>query len=408
MKYLIILALLMLIFSCDKTPNAALFDHNSSFEGYVIFEDSTPDSVQADIKVYNEQETILLAETQTNPTGYYLVDRLAEGTYQVKITAENFSIHNFTDLNLQANSSTILDTINLFAPNSSLEGYINFEDAAPDTISANVFLYYQDETNAVASTQTDTIGYFMFDQLFAGLYELRISAENYEDQNITDIELLGHQTTIVDTIDLELIEPIEFKEIVIDGEIDEGWESAYVNENESSWGGNDFQNLYIARDDDNLYLAVSGTFSNGDNTVNIYIDKDYGYGTGINDFSGIQGGGYGDHLRKIVTAPETFGADLAYSGWALSSEVGIVLLEDPEAVDQNIIDEAEISVNTSVIEFSIPFSVLYDNGEIPYGKKIALVAIIGGGGDEYYTNDSIPQPAEGFTGTFTTVFSRSY
>ncbi len=408
MKYLIILALLMLIVSCDKTPNAALFDHNSSFSGYVIFEDSTPDSTQADIEVYNQQETMLLAETQTNLAGYYLVDRLMEGTYQVKITAENFSIHNFTDLNLLADSEAIMDTVTLFAPNSSLEGYVNFEDATPDTVSANVFLYYQDESDAVASTQTDTTGYFMFAQLYAGLYELRISAENYEDQNITDIELLGHQTAIVDTIDLELIEPIEFKEIVIDGEIDDGWEAAYVNENVSGWGGNDFHNLYIARNDDNLYLAVSGSFSSEDNTINIYIDKDYGYGTGINDFSIIQGGGYGDHLRKTVTAPETFGADFAFSGWALSSEVGIVSLEDPEAVDQNIIEEAEISVNTSVIEFSIPFSALYDNGEIPFGNKIALVAIIGGGGDEYYADDSIPQPTGGFTGAFTTVFSRSY
>ena len=80
-----------------------------------------------------------------------------------KITAENFSIHNFTDLILPANSSTILDTVNLFAPNSSLEGYVNFQDASPDTVSANVFLYYQNEVDAVATSQTDTTGFFRFD-----------------------------------------------------------------------------------------------------------------------------------------------------------------------------------------------------------------------------------------------------
>ena len=422
MKYLIILILLVIISSCDKTPNAALFDHNSSLAGYVIFEDSSPDSVQADIQVFNDQETMLLAETQTNPAGYYSVDRLAGGIYQVKITAENFSIHNFTDLILPANSSTILDTVNLFAPNSSLEGYVNFQDASPDTVSANVFLYYQNEVDAVATSQTDTTGFFRFDLLFAGLYELRISADNYEDRNITDIELLGHQTTIIDTIELELIEPMEFKEIVIDGEIDDGWESAYVNDHASSWSeSNNFENLYIARDNENLYIAVDGGFDSGGNTVNIYFDIDYGNGTGTNDFTEIYGGTYGDHLRKNIFPPSNFRADYAFSVWAVSSDIGVVSLEDTENVDQNIID-TDISLNNSVIEIALPFSEIFPNGEYPLGNKIAVIAIIGSAGGGDYTsegcmsNDTIPQQLDieidgnnvATEINFTTVFSRAY
>ena len=295
-----------------------------------------------------------------------------------------------------------------FNHNSSLEGFVRFEQGSPDSITANVQLFFQNETILIAETQTDTTGYYLFQNLSSGVYQINVSAPEFAEYSLSDIELVSNQTTVLDTINLEILLPIEVREIEVDGSVDEGWEAVYENTHVSCWSTtNDFENLYIARDNDSLYIAVSGGFDADGNTVNIYIDKDYGDGTGINDFSTIQGGGYGDHLRKLVYAPETFGADLAFSGWALSSEVGIVSLEDPQSVDQNIIEGANISVNTSVIEFSVPFTELYENGEIPFGKKIALVAIIGGGGDQYFADDTIPQQID-FNGTFMTVFSRAY
>ena len=295
-----------------------------------------------------------------------------------------------------------------FNHNSSLEGSITFEDGTPDSIKADVQAYFQDQTILIAETQTDTTGYFFLGNLSSGEYQLNISATNYSDFSISNVILNQNGKTIIDTINMELIRSIEYREITVDGVIDDGWESVYENTHESSWSTtNDFENLYIARDNDSLYIAVDGGFDSGGNTVNIYIDKDYGEGTGINDFAQIQGEGYGDHLRKNISTPKSFGADIAYTGWALSSEIGIVNLEDFQNVDQHIIEETNISVNSSVIEFAIPFSVLYENGEIPIGHKIALVSIIGGGGDEYFADDTIPQQLE-FTGIFMTVFNRAY
>jgi len=161
-------------------------------------------------------------------------------------------------------------------------------------------------------------------------------------------------------------------------------------------------------DENNLFIAVRGGFDSGGNTVNIYIDKDYGIGTGLNDFSNISGGDYGDHLRKNVITSSEFGADIAFTAWALNFDVGVVSLEDEFNVDLNIIVESKISLNNYVFEFSIPFTVLFENGEIPFGEKIALVAIIGGGADDSYADDTIPQVEGGFTGNFTTVFSSAY
>ena len=205
---------------------------------------------------------------------------------------------------------------------------------------------------------------------------------------------------------------IDNKEISIDGVIDDDWEPIYENTHDSNWNSNndnnDFGNLYFARNNTFLFIAVSGGFSTGENTVNLYIDLDYQNGTGLNDFSSISGGIYGDHLRKEVTTPTDFGADIAFSVWAVAYDEGIVSLEDENNVDQNIIDEANIESNSSVIEFAIPFAAIYPDGEIPFGQSIALVAIIGGDNNVSIADDSIPQPAGAFSGNFTTVIHRAY
>jgi len=291
--------------------------------------------------------------------------------------------------------------------NSSLEGYVTFEEGSTDTLQANVKVFFQDDATLVAETLTLNSGYYLLENLISATYSLHITADSYSDFNVANIQLISNELTVIDTVDLEFVIAMETRTITIDGEIDDDWESSYINDHETNWGPNDFENLYISRDDEKIYLAVSGVFSDADNTVNIYIDKDYGNGTGVNDFSTISGGGYGDHLRKTVTTPESFGADLAFSGWSLSDDIGVVSLEEPGSVDQYLLENTEISVNTSVIEFSIPFNEIFEDGVIPTGGRIALVAVIGGGDDYNFANDTIPQQ-EDFTGTFITVFSRGY
>lgn len=296
-----------------------------------------------------------------------------------------------------------------FNHNSNLRGTVDFEEGTPDTISAAVKVYYSSENLLISETQTTPTGDYQFQNLASGTYNLSFSAPNYEDYSIADIVLEANQDLVVDLVQLKLIKEIEIREIDVDGQIDEGWEPVYINEHASDWGPNNFDNLYLSRTADSLYIAVSGEFSNSDNTVGIYIDKDYGQNTGISDFSQIAGGDYGNNLRKQVTTVESFGADIAFtSGWALSSSVAVVSLENPQSVDQNILEATNFSLNTSVLEFSIAFSDLYADGNVPIGSKIALVGIIGGGGDQYYANDSIPQPEGDFTGHFSSVFSRQF
>jgi len=292
--------------------------------------------------------------------------------------------------------------------NSSLEGFVIFEDGSPDSITADVTLYKQGETNAIRQTQSDTLGFYHFDNLTSGIFQINLFASGYETYTLSDTLYLN-ETTIADIIQLNNISLIKFKEITIDGEIDEGWGSSYINTNPSNWSAeNDFDNLYIARDNDSLFIAVDGGFDSRGNTVNIYIDKDYGNETGLSDFSNISGGDYGDHLRKNISTSSDFGADIAFTVWGIEWNLGVVSLEDELNVDQNIIDEANITVNNDVIEFAIPFTVLYENGVIPIRGKMALVSIIGGSADDSFSDDAIPQPEGSFIGDFSTVFVIAY
>ena len=292
-----------------------------------------------------------------------------------------------------------------FTFNAILQGFVNFEQGSPDTLSASVKAYKSDSNILMAESTTDTTGFYRLENLSYGDYQLTISATNYGEHTV-QVTANPHEVTVVDTAQLEFIEHIQELAIEIDGTIDSGWEVAYENTHTSSWStSNDFENFYISHDTDSLYIGVDGGFDGTSNTVNFYIDKDYGDGTGISDFSTIQGGGYGDHLRKDVMAPETFGADLAFSGWALSSDIGVVSLEFPTEVDDHLL-ESNAAMNPSVVEFAISFEQIYGEPGCPYGTVVAVVAIIGGGGDQYFADDTIPQQEN--AANFTTVFNRQF
>ena len=76
-----------------------------------------------------------------------------------------------------------------FTYNSALEGYVNFEEGAPDTISAKVQAYQMGQTTLMGETFTDTSGYYFIDKLSSGTYQLNISAGNYDDFILTNIVL---------------------------------------------------------------------------------------------------------------------------------------------------------------------------------------------------------------------------
>jgi len=289
------------------------------------------------------------------------------------------------------------DTV--FDHTASVQGYVIFEDGTPDTLFANITI--SRNNISIGNTITDTTGYYFFDELATGEYYIGIDQDGYARSSII-IGLCSNETVTADTVMLMAMGTMEYFTAVIDGEIDSSWLPVYTDDHVSDWGPNDFSELYLAYDDEYLYIAITGEFSTGDNTMSICIDKDGSGVTGINDFSVVKGEDIGDHIRKDIDAPDGFGADVAInSGWGLSGEA-VVFLENPLAVDQAVFEDVNISMNGSVMEFAISLEEMYV-GASP--SMISLVAYIGGGDDQYFTNDVIPQGAGEFEGTFFEVFT---
>lgn len=412
-NYFVLLIFIILI-SCEKKVDITTNIFTSGIEGYVALENGSTDTTAVSIKIFQQfdRDTAFVRETDPDDNGYFFADKLQPGYYQIVF---GFEVRNYRK---QTHSATLfIDNITdlgildfqRYDRDASFEGYVNFVDASPDTLTVDIDIFWIEEGDSLIfgkTVQTNEQGFYSADSLFPGDYKLAYFNDFYGEYQ-KYLTLFPQTMTIVDTVSFEEIYMIEFMEIMINGIIDNGWESSYENTHTSGWGTtNDFDNLYLAFDEDSLYIAVDGGFDPAGNTINIYFDKDYEAGTGINDFSQISGGGYGDHLRKNVMTPENFGADLAFSGWSLTSDIGVVSLVDPQAVDQNVITDANIFVSSTVIEIALPITDIYDNGEIPAENKIALVGLIGGGGDEFFADDTIPQQND--ASNFETVFEARY
>ena len=293
---------------------------------------------------------------------------------------------------------------------ASLQGYITFEEDPSNVLSVSVSIIRDGEIEAINQTQSDSAGFYYFEDLNPGTYQVNFYLLGYEPQSQT-VTLISNEITVADTVELMYIPTITVKEIIVDGQIDESWEASYENTHISGWSAtNDFSSLYIARDENYLFFAVDGGFDPSQNTINIYVDLDYGNGTGLNDFSNIGGQAdfstVGDHLRKEVSTPLDFGADIAFTAWAFQYDIGVFSLSDESNIDK--IDGVLESLNSSVIEFAVPVSALYQDSQFPDGGKIALVAIIADDSSNNFADDSIPQIESGFSGVFNAVFSTQY
>ncbi len=386
--------IVLFMFGCSNKVTTNIDINTSSLDGNVVLQNASPDTVKIFIKaVLNDIKSVTYQDT-ADENGYFYIQNMQPGNYNVTISFDTFAFLSKTlSAKLFINKKTSLQTIsfNKVEPNCFIQGYVACQNQ--EVQNTQIDIYYKTDDNEYIHTEQispDTTGFYFADNLYPREIKLIYSLNGFD--SITKfVSLVQNEITQIDTVVFENIAVIPNKSIDIDGVIDAGWQPIYQNEHSSNWSAsNDFADFYIAYDNDSLYIAVTGGFDTSGNCVNIYIDKDYGEGTGINDFSQISGSSIGDHLRKNVIVDDNFGADLAFSEWALASDINVVSLTEPSQVDANILFSNSL-VNSTTIEFAIPLDEIYENGTVPAGKKIAVVGLIGGGGDQYFADDTIPQ-----------------
>ncbi|MBP7125291.1 IPT/TIG domain-containing protein [Myxococcota bacterium] len=176
---------------------------------------------------------------------------------------------------------------------------------------------------------------------------------------------------------------------VVDGNLgdwDPLWKVAEGNSS-SSWGpGNRLEGLWVALDDQHLYLAIQGTCE-ANNAIVAFLDRDFGQGTGLADLTLLADGtGALDNALSCglkVTVPG-FGADKAVGTKGMASftctdpgnqaggdGAGWRDLATPADLGW---DCGQVTTGTGAVEARIPLEAFFGGGGIPAGgRRIAIV-----------------------------------
>ena len=179
---------------------------------------------------------------------------------------------------------------------------------------------------------------------------------------------------------------------------------------DSAWGPfNDLQGLWVTWDADGIYFSVEGALWDtpggvGANSVNLYIDVDYGEGTGIADLSLIDANALDaitrNFWRPLVIGAD-FGCDFGYTSWSGQFDLGFLDIRDPQAPvnllaqDMGIVESRDTATNRGY-EVFVPWPVFFPDepaGRVPAGTRMALVVAQVGGGDSL-SPESIPDGAD--------------
>lgn len=178
------------------------------------------------------------------------------------------------------------------------------------------------------------------------------------------------------------------------------WTSVYrvaQNAVATDWGASDVLTaLYFAYDDTTLYLAIDGGCGVG-NAVLLYLDTDYGAGTGVRLGSALT-----DNSGELDNAisggfnvtDATFGAEWAVGTKSmtvktLGSYADLAGLRNIVMNASNFpwYDQEQVAIGTQIIEIAIPFSVL---GITTGTRQLAVFGLISDWSGLSYSNQSFP------------------
>ena len=328
--------------------------------------------------------------------GPFVFSALADSLFTLRIAAGGYASAVLADVRVEGGVAPA-QSVTLNQVFGAISGTVFFSD---DPVTPPVVTVTATDTllNLVAGTATtDALGAYIVEGLSAGTFDLRFTAEGYSAGELLAITISGDgeepgNDITMDPSPFATPDPPYFT-AVIDGTLDVGWAPDITDPaGDSNWGPNDYTGLHVAWDADHLYIAVTGTFEAGTNTVNIYVDSDYNDGTGVVNLSTISGGAVGDHLRKNINMSGVagFGADLAGSVWGQTSDAQVTDISTPGAISE--LAGSALMGTTSIVEFSVPWLSVYPDfgGGVPPLATLGIYCIIGGGGDGFFAEDSLP------------------
>lgn len=148
------------------------------------------------VEVLN-QTGITLTETTTDGAGTYLLTKLAEGVYQIRVSAAGFTTQ-LAGISLQAGDSKVLN-FELTTAFGTVSGTITDAQTGEGILNASIRVVTRSGI-AVGDTLTDANGDYFLSLLGQETYVLTVTAEGYAGQTV-GVEINTGATT---TVDLQL------------------------------------------------------------------------------------------------------------------------------------------------------------------------------------------------------------
>ena len=169
------------IIDFELTPEPGMIDG-------VVYDNHTGNVIEgAHITI---EGTVL--EAYTNSDGYYLIENITIGIYNVMAFAENYENATIVDVEVFSNEITTVDFYLVPDP-GGLEGTVIDEFTLLPIEGALITV---DGTGY--TTNTNSNGYYFIEYVFVGEYTVIATADNYFESIVYDVEVFSNQVTTVD------------------------------------------------------------------------------------------------------------------------------------------------------------------------------------------------------------------
>jgi len=199
----------------------------------VVYDNHTGDVIEG--ALVEVEGTILTATTGAD--GYYIIENITIGVYNVIAMAENYENETVMDVEVFSNQTTPVDFYLVPEP-GGLEGTVIDEFTLSPIEGALITL---DGTAYSAYTNSD--GYYFVENIFVGEYTVIATADNYFESTVYDIEIFSNQVT---TLDFELYpQPGSIDGYIIDVFTGDPIEGAEINVEDTYWAYTNEEGYYL-------------------------------------------------------------------------------------------------------------------------------------------------------------------
>jgi hypothetical protein len=164
-----------------------------------VVKDVLEDTLLPGATVWIEQDEVEIASALTDDDGFYSIPEIRVGTYDVIVSIDGFVNDTVKDVEIVEGTNTVDFEL---TPLGTLEGVVT--DADTDGVLSGASVWIEQEDTEIASAETDEEGNYIIADIALGTYDVIASMEDFVNDTVKDVEILGG----ILTLDFEL-EPEE-------------------------------------------------------------------------------------------------------------------------------------------------------------------------------------------------------